>query len=321
MKKTTIFFLLFGLAVAIALFFVLKNAKDVERRTNPWEFSVDEFKHVDEALISHRETKRIRLNYDNPKDVQYFNGNIYILFEKQLQIIDDSGNEKQLILWDDLPALCMSVGSKGEMYVAFDSMIRKYSPEAVILAESDTLDDESAITSMAIGTDRIFAADGGRRQVLVFDLQLNNINLFRGESGVSSSHGFILPGNQFSLRINQEGELWITNPGIHQIQNYTVDGRLRRNWGIASFGPEGFSGCCNPSFIEFLSDGSYVTSEKGMVRIKIHHESGKFESYVAPPAVFGNATTAPAIAVDANDNVILLDFEQGTIRIFETFKQ
>ena len=321
MKRTTILILVIAAALTLILFFMLIKAKDKQRRTNPWEFSVEEFRQVDDALVSHRETKRIRLTYENPKDIQYYDGGIYILFEKQLQVINIQGTEKKLIRWDDEIAHSMSVLSGGDVIIAYGNMLRKYSSDAVIVAESDTLDDESIITSITAGSDRFFAADGGLRQVLVYDLQLNIINRFRGESGVSSLHGFILPGNQFSLRINNEGELWITNPGIHQFQNYTADGRLRRSWGDASFGPEGFSGCCNPSYFAFLSDGSYVTSEKGMVRVKIHRESGKFSSYVAPPDAFGNGTSAPAIFVDDNDNIILLDFEQGVIRIFEPRKQ
>jgi len=91
---------------------------------------------------------------------------------------------------------------------------------------------------------------------------------------------------------------------------------LRGGWGEGSFGPEGFSGCCNPTYFAFLSDGSFVTSEKGLVRVKIHRESGEFLSYVAPPSSFEKGNVAPAIAIDEQDNIILLDFEQLMIRIF-----
>jgi len=317
MKKSTTLILIVAGTAILVLFFLLIKGKEKQRRTNPWEYSVEAFKQVDEALTSHSETKRIRLGHENPKDIFYQNGSLYILYEKSLQIIDIEGKEKQFFSWkEDEKATCMSVNSSGEILIAFSEFLRLYSPEGKVLVKSENLAEESDITSLAIGNDKIFAADGGRREVCVFDNQLNIINTFKGESGVSSLHGFILPGNQFSLSINAEGELWTTNPGVHQLQNYTNEGRLRGGWGDASFGPEGFSGCCNPSYFGFLSDGSFVTSEKGMVRVKIHRESGEFKSYVAPPTEFGNSHVAPAIAIDENDEIILLDFEQSLIRFF-----
>ena len=317
MKKSTISILIVAGTLILVFFFLLIKGKEKQRRTNPWEYSVEAFQQVDEALISHSETKRIRLGHQDPMDIAYLNGSLFVLFEKSLQIIDINGKEKQFFSWkEDEKASCMNVNSSGEILIAFSRFLRLYSPEGKVLVQSETLAEESGISYIAVGSDRIFAADGGRREVLIFDNQLNIINTFKGESGVSSQHGYILPGNQFSLRINAEGELWTTNPGVHQLQNYTNEGRLRGGWGDASFGPDGFSGCCNPSYFGFLSDGSFVTSEKGMVRVKIHRESGEFLSYVAPPVLFGNGKDAPAIAVDENDRIILLDFEQSLIRIF-----
>lgn len=316
MKKSTTFIIVVGGVLIIALFFLLMKGKEKQRRINPWEYSVEEFRQVDDSVVSHRETKRIRLGHEDPMDIAFKKGNLFILFEKSLQIIDMEGNEKQFFSWNDADAICLDVNNGGQVLIAYDRYLRLYSENGEMLAQSDSLPENSGITSLALGNNRIFAADGGRREVLILDNQLNSINSFKGESGVSSMHGFILPGNQFSLNINAEDELWITNPGMHQLQNYTHEGRLRGGWGDASFGPEGFSGCCNPSFFAFLGDGSFVTSEKGMVRVKIHRESGEFVSYVAPPDSFGNSYRAPALAVDEQDNIILLDFEQLMIRIF-----
>jgi len=316
MKQSTIVILVVTGVLILAFVFILVKGKEKQRRTNPWEYSVEEFKQVDEALVSHQEKKRIRLNHENPQDLYYQNGGLYILFEKSIQLIDMDGKEKKVFSWEKDKASCMSVNSSGEILIAFSNFMRLYSSEGKILVQSENLAEESDITSLAFGNDKIFAADGGRREVCVFDNQLNIINTFKGESGVSSLHGFILPGNQFSLSINAEGELWTTNPGVHQLQNYTNEGRMRGGWGVASFGPDGFSGCCNPTYFGFLSDGSFVTSEKGMVRVKIHRESGEFKSYVAPPTEFGNSHVAPAIAIDENDEIILLDFEQSLIRFF-----
>jgi hypothetical protein len=80
---------------------------------------------------------------------------------------------------------------------------------------------------------------------------------------------------------------------------------------------EGFSGCCNPAHFTFLPDGRFVTSEKGLVRIKTYKPSGEFEGVVAAPSKFKNEGEAPDIAADSNGNIYALDFDKKMIRVFE----
>jgi len=316
MKKYTILILILSFIAIFVFFFIMMKKKEAERSINPYEFSVEEFKVVDENQIAYREVKRIRLSDSAPRDLTYLEGYIYILYKNQLQIIENNGLAKQTIRWSDAEAICLKTISNEKILIAYPGFLRIYGMDGEMLLQSDDLPDKSSISSLAVTADKIYAADGGRREVLIFDHQLKMESSFKGESGVSSVHGFILPGNQFWMDINSENELWISNPGIHQLQNYTLEGRLRGGWGVASFGPEGFSGCCNPSYFAFLSDGSFVTSEKGLVRVKVHRESGEFLSWVAAPVSFDKGNSAPAIAVDSNDNIILLDFDQQMIRLF-----
>jgi hypothetical protein len=79
---------------------------------------------------------------------------------------------------------------------------------------------------------------------------------------------------------------------------------------------EGFSGCCNPAFFTFLSDGRFVTSEKGLVRIKTYKVSGEFEGVVAAPDKFIEDGHAPDIAADSKNNIYAMDFDKKVIRVF-----
>ncbi len=316
MKKNTQFFLSLAVIIVFAfIFFLMKNKKE-SSKVNPYEYSVEEYKQVDADDIAYTEKKRIKLTEPNPVAFTYHQKKIFVLSKERLQIIDKKGQEISRISLNDNP-LCLGVTAKGEVIIAFENHLAKYDSDGKFLLRSEALPENSAPTSIAISGQDIFIADGGRKEVLVYDMQLNFISSFKGESGASSLHGFILPGLQFYMAINQEGELWTTNPGMHVLQNYTPTGRLRGSWGQASFGSDGFSGCCNPSYFGFLSDGSFVTSEKGLVRVKIHHESGEFIAYIAAPESFPNGKEAPAIAIDESDHVLLLDFEQQHIRIFE----
>src|SRR5690606_23096189 len=107
-----------------------------------------------------------------------------------------------------------------------------------------------------------------------------------GKAEEGSLHGFIVPSPSFDLAINNDNELWVVNPGMHAMEHYSFDGRLRRHWSHSGINHEGFSGCCNPGHFTFMNDGRFVTSEKGLVRIKTYRQSGEFEGLVAAPVKF-----------------------------------
>ena len=109
----------------------------------------------------------------------------------------------------------------------------------------------------------------------------------------------------------------MVNPGKHSLENYTDDGNLRSFLENMSPEIEGFSGCCNPAHIDIMDDGSFVTSEKGVVRIKIHEPSGELAIVVAPPDKFKEDGEAPDVAVDEEGIIYALDYDKNMIRIFE----
>ena len=66
-----------------------------------------------------------------------------------------------------------------------------------------------------------------------------------------------------------------------------------------------------------LSDGSFVSSEKGLERIKIHTPSGDFKTVVAGPDSFIEGTTGLDLAVDSKDKIYVLDPVKEIVRVFE----
>jgi len=88
------------------------------------------------------------------------------------------------------------------------------------------------------------------------------------------------------------------------------------SWGISSPGIEGFSGCCNPAKFTVLPDGRFLTSEKGLVRIKIYSAFGELESVVVPPEKFNADGNAPDLAVDERGNIMVLDIDRKMLRFF-----
>jgi hypothetical protein len=286
-----------------------------KRPDNPYEYNIDEFRVVDESMVTYRESRQIEIETADPRAFALHDGILYLVTGRQLQMITADGREIMKKNIDPDP-VCIKILPEGAILVVYANYLVKYNGEGDELFRSASLEDDSFFRSAAFTENFIFVADAGKKEVAVFNHELQLITSFKGESGVSAVHGFILPSLHFDMAVNQDGELWIVNPGMHRIQNYAESGRLRRDWGIPSFGLEGFSGCCNPYYIAFLSDGRVVTSEKGLVRVKIYKESGELESVVAAPDRFPNSEKAPAIAVDDNDNVWLLDFDKKMLRLF-----
>ena len=142
------------------------------------------------------------------------------------------------------------------------------------------------------------------------------LGYFEGKSEAGQLHGFIIPSGCFDLDISEDGELWVVNPGKHSLEHYSHQGRLLRFWENASFAPEGFSGCCNPVHIAILPDGSFVTSEKGIVRIKVHKPYGDIYGFVALPEKFENALYAPDVTATPEGIIYALDFNTNKIRVF-----
>ena len=87
-------------------------------------------------------------------------------------------------------------------------------------------------------------------------------------------------------------------------------------WGTASLAASGFGGCCNPSHIALLPDGSLVTSEKGLPRVKVYDADGTFRAVVAGPESFRPGTVGLDLAVDDEGRVLVLDPSREELRIF-----
>jgi hypothetical protein len=160
-------------------------------------------------------------------------------------------------------------------------------------------------------------ADAGKRKVLKYNTEGKILLEFDGKADEGVLHGFIIPSGFFDLDFNPDGDLWVVNPGMHSLENYTADGNLREHWNNTSMMTEGFSGCCNPAYFTFLPDGRFVTSEKGLVRVKTYKPSGEFDGVVAAPVKFEEEGKAPDVATDSAGNVYALDFDKKMIRVFE----
>jgi hypothetical protein len=317
MKKILITMLVL-LVAAVAIITVIADIssnRPGKRPSNPFAFDVDEYKSVSPDLLQWEETRQVALDTGSPQAMAYSKGNIYLVHNNELQVIGGDWKRTLRKPLSSAPS-CIGITNDGMIIIAFGTYLSILDKEGEIIVTSEPMEG-SSFTSLAEHNGAIYVADGRARKVRIFNFNLEQTGEFNGESGVSEVHGFILPDGHFSLAVNSEDELWITNPGLHSLQNYSSAGRLRSFFQSSSFGIEGFAGCCNPQHLAFLAGGEFVTSEKGLIRIKIMKDSGEIVSVVAPPESFENGTRAPAVAVDDHGNVLALDFDRNMIRIFE----
>jgi len=193
----------------------------------------------------------------------------------------------------------------------------------------EPLGDRVYFTAVAEGGGHIFAADAGNREIIRCDASGRAISRFGRIGARDGTPGFVVPSPYFDLVFGSDGLLWVANTGRHRLEAYTPEGKFELSWGIAAMSVEGFCGCCNPVYFTRLADGRFVTSEKGLNRIKLHDVKGNFAGVVAGPETLVKdldlARKACAnchigfgfdVACDSKDRVFALDPAAKTIRIF-----
>jgi hypothetical protein len=318
MKNKGIVIFLIVLAVVIIAVIVSDfiSTKPDNQSENPYEYNIDQFKKVDPELVLFKETKNFRLNLEKPAGIDYSNEKLYVTGDKSLLIILKDGTLEREVKLENSPG-CITFDS-GKIYIGFGDFIAVFSEKGELLKTWASFGEGSVITSIDVWEDEICIADAGNRKIYRVSGSGDKISEFEGKHEQDALHGFIIPSPYFDLAFNNEGELWVVNPGNHSLENYSKDGDLRGFWKKTTMKVEGFSGCCNPAQYTFLPNGWFVTSEKGLVRIKVYKPSGEFIGVVAPPEKFIDDGHAPEVVCDENGNVYALDFDKKMVRLFES---
>ncbi len=313
-KGIVIFLIILSLIIVGVVVLDYNASKPGMQPANPYEFNVDPFSKIDSALIRYKESRNLALNFSEPTGISFRGNQLFVVGDQKMQIIEPAGKLMKEVSFDQKPTCVYA--STDEIFVGFQKSIAVLNRDGVKIADWNSFSDSTVITSIAEQSGTVFVADAGKRIVRKFNLGGKPQGEIVGKSGNDQIHGFIIPSPYFDLAFNMDGELWVVNPGKHSLENYTVDGKLRTWWQASSIKIEGFSGCCNPAHFAFLPDGSFVTSEKGMIRIKTYKPSGEFEGVVAAPSKFAEDGHAPDLAVDNQGNIYALDSDKKMLRLF-----
>lgn len=315
-KAVSVFVAVVIIVIILVIVLDFSGNRPDRRGDNPYEYSVEQFRSVDASLVHFRETRNFPLEGLSATAIDINDERIWLAGEGFFMSLTDEG---RMVVNKTITGKPTCIEATDDIvYLGFEDHIETYGGDGTQLGSWEPADERSVFTSLARKDTVLFVADAGNRRVIKYGPGGRTIGTFEGKrENEATGHGFIVPSACFDLVVNDYGELWVVNPGMHAIENYSDDGKLRGYWQKASMQIDGFTGCCNPAEIDVLEDGSFVTAEKGLVRIKIYDQSGKLLSVVAPPEKFEEEGKAPEVKVDGQGRIWSLDFDRKMIRLFE----
>lgn len=296
-----------------------------------YSYDIKEYARIDPALILYQQSgKTIPLDFEKTHAIAVGDeGNIYIAGDERIAVYDtDDRLTKQIELGAE--PTCITVDADGTMIIGVAGMIEMIDAYGVETARWDMPKSNAILTAIAITKDNIFAADAVNKVIWRYDRKGKLLSKIGEKDPERNIPGFIIPSPYFDIAMAADGLLRAVDPGRHLIEAYTVDGDREWFWGKPSVKVDGFSGCCNPINFAILPDGGFVTSEKGLVRVKVYDANGNFVGVVAGPDQLGwveplRVCETPEqcsskgfdVAVDSQGRIYILDMVRNNIRIFE----
>lgn len=326
------------LAAAVGLYVVL--ATDVlrpggSRLGERFRYDLEKYRKVDPKLIIYEEvtSARIKTPLAEPRALAAEPGNsvFFVVGDQVLLIVAPEPAGMHQVPLSGRPR-CLAAGADHNLYVGMRDHIQVMSPTGKLKAKWKDLGSRAVLTSIAVTDENVFAADAGNRVILRYDKSGQLLGRIGQKDPERNVPGFVVPSPYFDLAVAADGLLRVANPGRHRIEGYTAEGDFELEpWGKAGTDIDKFCGCCNPVNFAILPDGGFVTAEKGLTRVKIYDEDGRFVGVVAGPQQFSRhdeicAGRGPSgkgcssggldVAVDARGRILILDPYTSEVRIF-----
>lgn len=315
-KVIILFAILLILIAGAVMVWDFYNISD-DDKGNPYEYDLSSFKNVDEEQVCYQEYGTVKPDLDKIKAITIDDKDrLYVAGPGKVVIFDKMGQKVNDFIVDG-EVNCLAVSEQGDIFLGLGDHIEVVDFSGNRLAVWQSPKGRTLITSIALYEDKVFCADAGNKVVYQYNVEGDQIQVIGRRNKEKGIQGFVIPSPYFDLLIGREGELWVVNPGMHTFQSYNEKGEMVSSWKRTSMQLDGFSGCCNPSHIAMLSNGAFVTSEKGIERVKIHQPSGDFSCVVASPAQFEQGTVGLDLAVDSKDRIYVLDPKNKIVRIFK----
>ncbi len=313
--------ILIGIGVLLLLAAIGYMMKDLfftepSGKPNPYDYHLDSIRKADSTRLLYRELSSFKPSLEEIHGIAFGNkGQLMVCGKGGVEIFNTSGKREQTFPVQGV-AQCIAMAPNGNLLLGVEDHVEIMNPEGIITARWKKESNESVITSIAATDKDVFVADAGLKTVFHYDISGKKIGRIGEEDPAKGILSFVVPSPYFDLGIDKAGFLWVVNPGRHIFEKFNFEGDLLGSWGVGSMTSEGFCGCCNPSNFAFLSDGSFVTSEKAIERVKIYQKDGTYAGMVAGPDQFDEGTQGLDLAVDALNRIYLLDPARKRIVVY-----
>lgn len=322
MKTSTVNWLIgaaITLAIVVAVVVVIKIdtvGKKGSRLGDEFGYDVSHLRQTARELVQYKETQKIETGLKEARGIAVGpEDRVYVAGDREIRVFRRDGVAVSEVRLGDSPR-CLAVDTDGTSYVGFKGHVEVYDPQGKREAAWKSIGPSALVTSVAVSKADVFVADAGDRVVLRYDKHGNLTNRIGEKNPEKGAPGLRLPSPFLDVGITPNGLLSVQNPGRHRVEIYTFDGSYKSSWGKASMQMDGFCGCCNPTHFAVLPDGRFVTSEKGLPRVKVYDARGEFLAVVATPEDFAEHAKGLDVATDSQSRVLVLDPTQRAVRVF-----
>lgn len=283
-------------------------------RPEAFEYDLSAFKTIPADRRIGQRVAVFPAGMERPRALAAGPGNrIYIAGDGALRVLEPDGRVARTVKLDGSPS-CIAVAADGTVFLGMDRRLDSLALDADEALPGTTLGEKTLLTSLAVDAEHLFAADAHSRRVWIF----TRAGALKGQIDGRRyrAEGFAIPSAHFDIALEGDGRLWIADPGNQRLVLFSLDGQPADPWGAASMRLEDFCGCCNPTDIARLADGSFVTSEKGLPRIKVYRPDRTLRGALAGPSDFEEGVVGLDLAVDGNGRILALDPARKQILVF-----
>lgn len=281
---------------------------------------IEQLAKVDPALIVGKETARLAPGLKEIRGVAVGpDDRVYAVGDKTLVVLEADGKPRARIpLGKDANAV--GAAPDGVAYVGLMDRVVVVDLEGGKQTAWEPIGPKTWITSVAVSASEVLVGDFAEKRVHRFDRAGKKLGVIAPNAGAGR---YEIPGPHFDAVFDPSGPgVWVAHTGRRLMERYGADGASSGpSWGKSSPLIDGFCGCCNPSHFAMRKDGTFVTSEKGLNRVKVYGPSGELLGVVAAAKDFEKDVSGDLdVAVDSKDRVLVVDAAKlaaPSIRIYQ----
>ena len=278
-------------------------------------FDLSKLKKTDTNLLIKAGISYITTAMSNLTALAVDGSNIIVGSRTGVEVLD-AGGSRLVGFGVAAPVNCLAVAPGGDILAGLKDHIEVYGQDGVKKAGWMSPDSKTDFTSIAVSSNFVYAADCVNRIIWRFTLSGELLGRIGEKDNGRRKNGFVVPSAFFDVAVAADGSLWVANPGEHRLEHFTADGKFLACWGKAALEADGFCGCCNPSNIAIAPDGSFVTSEKHIVRVKSYDATGAFNGIICGQEEWEKEAVGLDLAVDSKGRILVLDPQADVVRVY-----